>query len=122
MEQHYYKKLNIWIDSIKVVKSIYHITKSFPDDEKFGLVGQMRRAGISITSNIAEGASRQTVKHFNHFLTLALGSINKLQSQLVISKELEYVSEEDQRKLELELTKLNNMIYAFSQKILKSNV
>lgn len=115
---HYYKKLNIWTESIEVVMSIYEITKSFPDDEKFGLVSQMRRAGISVTSNIAEGSSRQTVKHFNHFLTLALGSINELQSQLIISQKLNYVSTDDQIKLEQELTKLNNMIFAFSKKIL----
>lgn len=115
---HYYKKLNIWVESIEIVKTIYEITKSFPDDEKYGLISQMRRAGISITSNIAEGASRQTEKHFNHFLTLALGSINELQSQLIISCHLKYLSWKDQEILDQELTKLANMIFAFKKKIL----
>lgn len=117
---HYYKKLNIWTESIEVVKEVYSITQSFPDEEKFGLVSQMRRAGISITSNIAQGASCQTEKHFKHFLTLALGSINELQSQLTISQRLNYVSSADQEKLELELTKLANMIFAFRKKMLSN--
>lgn len=91
---HYYKKLKIWIESIELVKSVYEITEAFPEKEKFGLTSQIRRAGVSITSNIAEGSSRRTSKHFCHFLTMAIGSIYELQSQLIISVHLNYLSKE----------------------------
>lgn len=116
---HYFKKLSIWTESIEVIKSIYKITKSFPEDEKYNLVSQMRRAGISISSNIAEGSSRQTKRHFSHFLTLALGSIYELQSQIVISQHFNYISLEDQKQVEAELVKLADMIFAFRRKILQ---
>lgn len=71
---HRYKDLKFWQLSRTFCSDIYIITKSFPDDEKFGLISQLRRASVSIPSNIAEGASRSSNKDFNRFLTIALGS------------------------------------------------
>lgn len=118
---HYYKKLNIWIESVDLVTTIYAITKAFPNEEKFGLINQMRRASISIMSNIAEGSSRKTKKHFNHYLILSTGSLYELESQLLISKKLQYISEKEYGDLEKEITRLKNMIHAFSKKLLSSS-
>jgi len=74
----------------KLVLMIYQVTKEFPKEEKYGLIDQMRRAAVSITSNIAEGFSRNTTKDKYQFYTMALGSLLELQSQLLISKDLKY--------------------------------
>jgi four helix bundle protein len=88
-----HKDLTVWQKSISLVKQIYVETKSFPNEELFGLVSQMRRSSISIPSNIAEGHGRGTIKERMHFIYIALGSASELETQLIISKELEYLSE-----------------------------
>lgn len=67
-----FEKLTVWVDSKELVKMIYSITKQFPDEEKFGLISQLRRASISIASNLAEGTSRMTNKDKAHFTTIGL--------------------------------------------------
>jgi four helix bundle protein len=73
-----------------LVTEIYHISKNFPADEKFGLTNQIRRASVSIPSNIAEGAARQTNKEFVQFLYIALGSCAEVETQLMIAQNLQY--------------------------------
>jgi four helix bundle protein len=75
------------------VKEVYRLTSSFPADERFGLTAQMRRASVSVPSNIAEGAARSTVKEYAHFLYIARGSLSELETQLVIARALGYVDE-----------------------------
>ena len=89
---HRYKELKFWQYSRAFCKEIYTITASFPTDEKFGLVSQLRRASVSIASNIAEGASRKSNKDFSRFLTIALGSCYEVETQLLISNDLEFKS------------------------------
>ena len=84
--------LKVWQVSIQLVKKIYVVTTAFPNEETYGLVSQMRRAAISIPSNIAEGAARGGTKEFMHFLGVARGSLSELETQLYISKELGYVT------------------------------
>lgn len=91
----YYKNLEVWKKSIELVKEVYVITKSYPNDEKFGIVSQMRRAAVSIPSNIAEGATRYSDKDSSRFIDIAIGSIAELETQLIISKELGFVGEID---------------------------
>ena len=86
-----YKDLTVWNKSIDLVKKIYKLTKIFPNEEKFGLSNQMRRASVSIPSNIAEGSSRNTNKGFKQFIYIAKGSLCELETQIIISKELNYV-------------------------------
>ena len=76
---------------MELVKIVYEITKSFPDEEKFGLVTQMRRAAVSIPSNIAEGHSRTSTKEFMHFISVALGSTAELETQILLSENLGYI-------------------------------
>ena len=86
-----YKDLDAWKKSIEYVTEIYKVTNSFPESEKFGLVNQMRRAAVSIPSNIAEGASRQHIKEYIQFAYISLGSLNELNTQLVIASNLKYI-------------------------------
>ena len=83
-----------WQEAHKLVLSVYSVTKEFSADEKFGLVGQMRRAAISVTSNIAEGFGRYTSKDKVHFFTMSKTSLAELQNQMIVSKDLNYVDAE----------------------------
>lgn len=85
-----YKSLIVWQKSILMVKDIYTLTGQFPNDEKFGLVSQMRRAAVSIPSNIAEGHARRTTPDYVRFVSNAQGSLAELDTQLIISVELGY--------------------------------
>ena len=83
-----HKDLDVWKQSIALSKDIYELTRGYPKEEMFGLVSQMRRAAVSIASNIAEGAARRGNKEFSHFLYIAVGSVTELETQLEISKEV----------------------------------
>ncbi len=83
-----FKQLIVWQRSIELVKEVYAITNKFPKEELYGLVSQMRRAAISIPSNIAEGKKRKTKKDFLHFLRIADGSAAELETQIIIAKDL----------------------------------
>lgn len=83
-----------WQEGHKLVLGVYKITENFPKSEMFGIINQMRRCAVSIVSNIAEGFSRNTLKDKNQFYSMALGSTTELQSQLLISRDLKYVSSE----------------------------
>jgi len=87
--------LNVWQESIKLVKEIYSITIKFPPNEVYGLTSQIKRAVISVPSNIAEGASRQTNREFIQFLYIAIGSLSEVETQLIIAKELNFVKHKD---------------------------
>ncbi|MCW4470514.1 four helix bundle protein [Flavobacterium sp. MFBS3-15] len=90
-----FEKLDMWVESKEFTKVIYKITSSFPDSEKFGLTNQIRRATVSICSNIAEGSARSTFKDKAHFTTMAFGSSVEALNQLIISFELGFVTEKD---------------------------
>ena len=101
-----YQKLNVWQQGMTLVTKVYSATSGFPDHEKFGLTSQMRRAAVSIPSNIAEGSSRGSDKDFNRFLNMALGSLCELETQIHISKRLGYLN------FETKLLELTNKIFA----------
>lgn len=113
---HNYKELNVWKRSIKLCASIYKLTASFPNEERFGLISQMRRAAISVPSNIAEGGGRRTDKEFAHFLGVAHGSICELESQLYVSLELGFIDTIQLEPIAIELTEIQKMLYALIQK------
>lgn len=106
---HNYKKLNVWISSISLVKNIYNLTRKFPKEEMFVLTQQLRRAAISIPSNIAEGAGRNSNSQFKNFLQISIGSCFEVETQLIISKELEYISEEELETISKELDSIMKM-------------
>ncbi len=85
--------LLVWQRAIGMVKDVYRLTSGFPASEAYGLTSQMRRSAVSVPSNIAEGAARNTDKEFLHFLSLARGSLSELETQLVIAKEIGFAPE-----------------------------
>ncbi len=89
-----YKDLIVWQKAILLVKSVYEISSSFPDSEKFGLVQQVRRTAVSIPSNIAEGWGRKSTGSFSQFLKIAKGSLCEVETQLIIAVELNFIKEE----------------------------
>ena len=103
-----HKELNVYKDSIDFVLSIYELTKKFPSEEKFGLVSQMRRAAVSIPSNISEGAARKNTKEFIQFLYISLGSAAEIETQMTIAKKLNYYN--DEKELEGKLYHIINML------------
>lgn len=85
-----YRDLLVWQKGIELVQLIYHLTRSFPADEKFGLISQMRRAAVSVPSNIAEGQARHTTGEFVQFISHAEGSVAELDTQIIIAIHLNY--------------------------------
>lgn len=85
-----HKKLDVWKYSMDLVVHVYKITSNFPKSEVYGLTSQMRRCAVSVPSNIAEGAARNSNKEYNRFLAIALGSLSELETQLLIAERLEY--------------------------------
>jgi len=104
-----YRDLLVWQKGVAFVKDVYLATKRFPSDERFGLTNQMRRAAVSIPSNIAEGHARQHRKEFRQFLHITLGSLAELDTQLIVARDLEYISDEEVAGLGDKLTELRKM-------------
>lgn len=91
MSEKPHKRLEVWKQSMDLVVEVYRLTSGFPREERFGLVDQMRRAVVSVPSNIAEGAARQTHREFINFVHIAQGSLNELDTQLEIAERLGYL-------------------------------
>ncbi|MCT2562968.1 four helix bundle protein [Chryseobacterium herbae] len=105
-----FKELLVWQKSIDFVTEIYKITGSFPKDEMYGLISQIRRASVSIPSNIAEGNSRRSKPDYLQFLKIARGSCAEVETQLIISKNLNYFSEENYKKLNEDIIEISKML------------
>jgi four helix bundle protein len=106
---HNYKELKVWNKAVELATEIYSLTKQFPTDERFGLISQMQRSAVSISSNIAEGAGRRTPSQFAHFLTIAYGSCFELATQLMISKNLEYKSSDEYQAVDDKINETQKM-------------
>jgi four helix bundle protein len=105
-----HKDLEVWQKSIDLVTYIYKLTNIYPNEEKYGLVSQLRRSAVSIPSNIAEGAARQTNKEYIQFLYISLGSLMELDTQLIISKNIELISEQTLNELQLKSQEIGKML------------
>jgi four helix bundle protein len=112
-----YRDLNVWKLSIELVKDIYQVTTKFPQVEICGLTNQLRRAAISIPSNIAEGQGRNSFKEFKQFLAVALGSLAELETQLIISHEIGYLNQENLSKLSVALDNIRKMLKALANSL-----
>ncbi len=112
-----YRDLIVWKKGIMLVKRIYEVTKGFPAEERFGLVSQMRRAAVSIPSNIAEGQARRTTNEFIQFVSHAEGSLAELDTQLVIALELSYLRESDTRDIFALMVELRKMLNALRRSL-----
>ncbi|HZJ80428.1 MAG TPA: four helix bundle protein [Dysgonamonadaceae bacterium] len=105
-----HKDLDVWRKSVSLVTSIYEVTKTFPNDEIYGLTNQIRRSSVSIPSNIAEGNARQGDKEFAHFLYISLGSLSELETQLIIASSLNYLSLKDYDSVITSLEEIRRML------------
>jgi len=105
-----HKNLLVWKKSISFVTSIYNFTKLYPKEELYGIISQIRRAAISIPSNIAEGCARRSTKEYIQFLYVSLGSASELETQLIISSNLGYLELSDNQKLQSELEEIIRML------------
>ena len=113
-----YKNLIVWQKSIGLVKQIYQLTASFPSEEKFGLVSQMRRAVVSIPSNIAEGQARRTTGDYVRFVSTSEGSLAELETQLIISVELSFCSENETKVIFSLMTEIRKMLNALRRSLM----
>jgi four helix bundle protein len=106
-----HKDLDVWKKSMDLVETIYKLTQTFPDTEKFGIKSQMRRAAVSIPSNIAEGAARKGDKELTHFLYISIGSLSELETQYLIAVRLGFTIKEDD--FELQLIEVKRLLIGF---------
>ena len=120
METH--KDLRVWQQGIEMVTSIYLMTKSFPKEEVFGLASQLRRASVSVPSNIAEGYARGTDKEKLHFLRITSGSMSEVETQLLLSLNLGYINQEKYNELSEIVTsvwkQLNSLITPLKKRLI----
>lgn len=116
-----HKKLNLWSNAVDLAQQIYKVTERFPSNEQFGLTSQVRRAAVSIPSNIAEGAARQTKKEFLNFLHIAKGSLSELDTQLEIARRLEYLDQARWEALDERLEQIDRMLSGLVRSLRRRN-
>jgi len=117
-----HEKLAVWKKAVDFVVDIYRLTENFPNEEKFGLTSQIRRASDSIPSNIAEGAARASEKEFLYFLSNSQGSASEVATQVLISFRLDFINEENYLDLSAKLDEIGRMISGLRNHLLsKSN-
>jgi len=112
-----YRDLLVWQKGLELAYLLYEITRSFPQEEKFGLTSQIRRAAVSIPSNIAEGQARYGKKEFIRYLYIAKGSLAELDTQCLIARELGYVEEPQIKPILLQIDELQRMLYSLIEKL-----
>jgi four helix bundle protein len=108
-----HKRLEVWIKSFELAKIIYKVTKKFSSEEKYGLVSQMRRAAVSIPSNIAEGAARHTSKDALQFFIIARSSLSELDTQIELSRSLDMINNEDYQLLSEQINSVDSLLSGF---------
>ena len=113
MARHNFKKLKVWEEGIGLVRESYKLTRTFPDFERFNLISQMNRCAVSIPSNISEGSSKSTDRHFKKYLENSLGSAFEWETQLIVSHNEEYLDREKFEELENKILQIQKMLGKF---------
>jgi four helix bundle protein len=116
-----YRDLLVWQKSIALCVRVYKLCEAFPKSELYGLASQMKRAAVSVSSNIAEGQGRQHTGEFIQFLSIANGSLAELDTQRIIAESLQLISSEDSANLDAGITEVRKMLYALTAKIKQNN-
>jgi four helix bundle protein len=114
-----YRDLDIWQRSMQLAQRIYQVTQSFPNEERFGLTNQLRRASVSVPSNLAEGHARFGPGDFSRFISIAMGSVAEIETQILLSTELGYVRAELSRELMTDLETVGKMLRGLAKSITK---
>ena len=117
-----HKDLDVWKRSIEFVKVIYMLTSSFPKEEMYGLTNQIRRAAVSISANIVEGAGRNHKAEFKQFLYISLGSQSELETEIIIAKELGYIDNNIFEQIENDLIIIGKMLLGLIRSISKAQI
>ncbi|WP_113662950.1 four helix bundle protein [Pedobacter nanyangensis] len=117
---HNFKDLKVWQKAIDLAVDVYQAMSLLPIDEKYGLISQIKRCTVSISSNIAEGAGRNTDLQFKHFLNISQGSAFELETQLIISNKLGLINDVVAKHLIDQTTEIQKMIYALERKLIKN--
>jgi four helix bundle protein len=117
-----YKELKVWQKSYQLCITIYKITKHFPKEEKYGLTSQIRRAAVSVPSNIAEGYGRKTTQEYLQSLYIAYGSHCELETQIMLSKDLGYIKTEDFEGLQMGIGEVERMLKALIKALQSKHV
>ena len=112
-----FKELKVWQKSHQMVVKVYHMTRKFPQDERFGLIAQLRRSSASIPANIAEGCGRGSVRDFSRFLSIAAGSASETEYHFLLAYELNYLEKKDYMILDQQINEIKRMLNAFIQKL-----
>lgn len=115
--KHNFRNLEVWKKSRSLVKDIYVLTQAFPENERFGLTSQFRRAAVSISLNVSEGSGRSSDKDFSHFLDMAYGSSLEVENLVLLSHDLNLISLETHNELIGKVTEIEKMIKGFQSKI-----
>ncbi len=118
---HNFKELKVWQEAMSLAKDVFVITRNFPSEEKFGLTSQINRCSVSVPSNIAEGAGRQSDKEFNQFLNIALGSSYELETQLLLSNYFNYITKEQSQLLTEKVCKIQKMLNGLKKSVIKTS-
>ena len=105
-----HKELIVWQKSVQLTKEIFLLTDKFPKSELYGIISQMKRASVSIPSNIAEGYGRKSTKEYSQFYSISYGSALELETQIIICKELQFAEKEDYNKVDLFLDEVLRML------------
>jgi len=116
---HKLENILVWEKSLFLAERVYQLTANFPDTEKFGLTSQIRRAAVSISSNIAEGAGRNSNKEFKHFLGIANGSSYEVLTQIILSNKLKYINDGEKEELMELINEVQKMIFGFKKQLSK---
>lgn len=114
-----FEKLDVWQEARKLVKEIYIVSDLFPTSEKFGLTNQIRRASVSVVSNIAEGVSRFSPKEQIRFIEIAYGSLTEVYCQLLIGMDLDYLTSDKLELIKIRVLKISNQLNSFKKSISK---
>lgn len=120
MKKHNYKKLTIWLRAKELVKVVYSISDKFPENERFGLTSQIRRAVVSVVLNIVEGSGRNSLKDFAHFLNMAYTSLLEVECLIILSEDLNFLKMTETTEVKKEVEELLKMIYTFREKLIKT--
>lgn len=112
-----YKDMEVWQKGRVLVRTVYQLTDEFPDKERFCLTQQIRRAAISVPSNIAEGHSRHGLNDYIHFISIAIGSLAELDTQIILACDLLYIDESQQEMISEDITKLQRQLHALRQSL-----
>ena len=115
-----FKNLKVWQKALDIVLQTYKLTDKFPHKEKFGLTNQINRGAVSIVSNIAEGAGRNSSKEFNNFLGIALGSTCEFETQCIVANRLKYISDSELSEIPSLMEEIQKMIFGLQKNIKQS--